>query len=58
MLEIAVYLPKLQELHMGDNGIDKLEGGGKGLEGIVSLNLERNQIEDWDQIRTLSTLPR
>ncbi|KAI7888706.1 CAP Gly-rich domain-containing protein [Mucor mucedo] len=54
---LAEQLPLLQDLQLGSNGISEL-GTMRGLQNLVSLNLEENHIADWSQVATLGALPK
>ncbi len=58
----------LSELHLCDNGLNKFPLPHKdnnnnnntltGFTEITLLNLENNQISDWNEIHTFSSLPK
>lgn len=64
------YFPKLEELHLCDNGIKRLDSACENSEPMTQqdlaqaflslklLNLEDNLIESWGQVWLLSLVPR
>lgn len=59
ILRLEPLLPNLQDLQIGDNGIESLSNVHSGqFRNLKCINLEDNAISTWDQVNNLEHLER